>query len=45
MELVAERDNLLLLELMELNPHRDDQGETCELGISMIESALGKTIL
>jgi arginase len=45
MELVAERDNLLLLELMELNPHRDDQGETCELGISMLESALGKTIL
>jgi arginase len=45
MELIAEQSNILSLGLMELNPHNDREGETCELGISMLESALGKTIL
>ncbi len=33
------------LELVELNPSLDDSGESTEIAVSLIESALGKTIL
>lgn len=45
MELAAERPNFRSLELIEYAPHRDVEGKTAELGISLAESALGKVIL
>jgi arginase len=45
MELAAERPNFRGLELIEYAPERDIQGKTAELGISLAESALGKSIL
>jgi len=45
MELAAERPNFRSLELIEYAPERDIEGKTAELGISLAESALGKSIL
>jgi arginase len=45
MELAAERPNFRSLELIEYAPQRDIEGKTAELGISLAESALGKSIL
>lgn len=45
MELIAESNGLRSLGIMELNPAQDIDGDTCEFAISLIESALGKTIL
>lgn len=45
MEGLAKLENLLSIELVELNPGLDSSGSTCELGISLLESAIGKTIL
>lgn len=45
MELAAERPNFHSLELIEYAPDRDVEGKTAELGISLAESALGKSIL
>lgn len=45
MELAAERPNFRGLELIEYAPELDIEGKTAELGISLSESALGKSIL
>jgi arginase len=45
MELAAEHSNFRSLELIEYAPERDVEGKTAELGISLAESALGKSIL
>jgi arginase len=45
MELIADSGKLLGLEVVELNPSLDQNNTTAELGVSLIESALGKSIL
>ena len=45
MEMTAELPNLMSVELVEFNPVLDNQSLTCELAISLLESALGKSIL
>jgi arginase len=45
MELAAEYESLLSVEVVEFNPEFDDRSLTCELAISLLESALGKSIL
>lgn len=45
MELAAERPNFRGLELIEYAPNHDIESKTAELGISLAESALGKSIL
>jgi arginase len=45
MEMAAEHPSLMSVELVEFNPVLDNQSLTCELAMSLLESALGKTIL
>ena len=45
MELAAEQDKLMSVEVVEFNPAFDDEFTTGELTISLVESALGKSIL
>lgn len=45
MEMAAEYSDLLSVEVVEFNPEFDDESLTCELAISLLESALGKSIL
>lgn len=45
MELVAERGGMRLLEIVEINTALDVNNKTAELGVELILSALGKTIL
>ncbi|MFM1847760.1 MAG: arginase [Pseudomonadota bacterium] len=45
MEMAAEHPGLMSVELVEFNPVLDNQSLTCELAISLLESALGKSIL
>jgi len=45
MELAAEYESLVSVEVVEFNPEFDDRSLTCELAISLLESALGKSIL
>ncbi len=45
MEMAAETNKLLALEMVEYNPSLDREGMTCEVALSLIESALGKRIL
>ena len=45
LELIAESQKQLAFEMVELNPELDRNFETVDLAISLIESALGKTIL
>ncbi|MCC6953778.1 MAG: arginase [Deltaproteobacteria bacterium] len=45
MELIAESRKLLSLELVEFNPLLDKGGQTVEIAISLLETALGRTIL
>ncbi|NDC37973.1 MAG: arginase [Proteobacteria bacterium] len=45
MEMAAELPSLMSVELVEFNPALDNQSLTCELAISLLESALGKSIL
>lgn len=45
MEMAAEIPSLMSVELVEFNPLLDNQSLTCELAISLLESALGKSIL
>ncbi len=44
-EKAAQSGSLLSFELVELNPVRDDRNRTAEIGVGLIASALGKTIL
>jgi arginase len=45
MELAADHENFLGVEMIEYAPQRDIQGMTSELAIALLESALGKRIL
>lgn len=45
MELVADSERLLGLEMVELNPVLDDRNKTAELTVGLIQSALGRRIL
>jgi len=45
LELIAEDKRMLSLEMVELNPLLDQNFTTADLAISLIESALGKSIL
>ena len=45
MEMAAETPGLMSVEVVELNPACDVHGTTAELGIALLESALGKRIL
>jgi len=45
MEMAAELPSLMSVELVEFNPVLDNQSLTCELALSLLESALGKSIL
>ena len=45
MEMVAESENLLALDLVEVNPTLDLRNTTAELGVELALSALGKKIL
>ncbi len=44
-EKIARSNKMLSMEMVELNPVLDAQNRTAELAVSLIESALGKTIL
>ncbi len=44
-EKVAQSQRMLSMEMVELNPVLDARNRTAELAVSLIESALGKTIL
>jgi arginase len=45
MELVAQSDKLLALDMVEVNPILDYRNQTAELAVELITSALGKRIL
>ncbi|MCB0318277.1 MAG: arginase [Bdellovibrionales bacterium] len=45
MEMVARREELLAIELMEFNPVVDIDQLTAEIAVSLLESAVGKSIL
>jgi len=45
MELIADSGKLSSLELMEVNPILDHMNATAELGVELISSAMGKSIL
>lgn len=45
MEMAAELPSLMSMEIVEFNPVLDNQSLTCEVAISLLESALGKSIL
>ncbi|NLG87023.1 MAG: arginase [Firmicutes bacterium] len=45
MELIAETEALLSLEVVEINPTQDCYNQTAELAVELIASALGKRIL
>ncbi|MCA8959383.1 MAG: arginase [Planctomycetes bacterium] len=45
LEMVAESGRLGSFELVEVNPILDEQNRTAEIGVDLIASALGKTIL
>ena len=45
MELIADSKKLAGLELVELNPTLDRDSQTADLGVSLIASALGKSLL
>ncbi len=45
LELIAESKKMLGFEIVELNPTLDVEHQTADLAVSLIESALGKTIL
>lgn len=45
MELIADSKKLISLELMEVNPILDHMNATAELGVEIISSAMGKSIL
>jgi arginase len=45
MELVAESESLVALDLVEVNPTLDVRNTTAELGVELALSALGKRIL
>lgn len=45
MELVAESGKLGSLDVVEVNPVLDTRNSTAELGVELVLSALGKTIL
>jgi arginase len=45
MEMAAESDRLLALDLVEVNPTLDLRNTTAELGVELALSALGKKIL
>lgn len=45
MELIAETEALLSLEVVEINPTQDCYNQTAELAVELITSALGKRIL
>ncbi len=45
LELIADDDRMLGLEIVELNPLLDKDFSTAEVAVSLIESALGKSIL
>ena len=45
MEMAAESDNLIALDLVEVNPTLDLRNTTAELGVELALSALGKQIL
>ncbi len=45
MELVAEQENLLTFDFVELNPSLDSGDASCELAQALLLSAFGKTIL
>lgn len=45
MEMAAETEGLMSVEMVELNPLVDPEGVTGELAIGLIESAVGKSIL
>ncbi len=44
-EKIAQSRHMLSMEMVELNPVLDSRNRTAELAVSLIESALGKTIL
>lgn len=44
-ELLAASNKMLGFELVEFNPSLDIEDKTCQLAISLVESAMGKTIL
>jgi arginase len=45
MEMIADTDNLVSLEVVEVNPILDHMNTTAALGVELIQSALGKKIL
>jgi arginase len=45
MEMIADTNRLLSLELVEVNPVLDHMNTTAALGVELIQSALGKKIL
>ena len=45
MELIAESGKLRALDVVEANPILDTQNVTAQLGVELVLSALGKTIL
>jgi arginase len=45
MEMIADTNKLISLELVEVNPVLDHMNSTASLGVELIQSALGKKIL
>jgi arginase len=45
MEMIADSDAMVSLEIVEINPVIDERNKTASLAVEMILSALGKKIL